>query len=219
MYQIRQYLNMSCPSGGTFSVCEKKSHFIGCCESTNPCDPGCSAGQLQNTSFNASLIGSIPDQQCNRGASFYMCATTNPPFWGCCKSNPCQTDNGCPASDLAPALLSAEASQYAVYLLPNMTTSINDTSASSTSATGSKLGKGLHLDRGAIIGLTLGLIVFTIAVSLGAITWCYKRHTKKKRKELNLRQSPVTPYIVDLSREKELGNSWEQTCRLAPQIG
>jgi hypothetical protein len=99
---------LSCPSGGFLNVCSghAESHFIGCCAS-NACSLGCSDGNLRNTSFEASLYHSSTDQICPQGASFYTCADLNPPFWGCCKTNPCTT-GGCPPGDLEASFLLIE---------------------------------------------------------------------------------------------------------------
>src|ERR1700761_4890538 len=93
---------LSCPSGGFLSVCYEsgQSGFIGCCNN-DPCSSlGCSDGNLQSTSFNTQYYGKIPDQGCSEvGALFHTCNSTSPPFWGCCKTNPCGP-SGCPTGDL-----------------------------------------------------------------------------------------------------------------------
>src|ERR1700760_2764187 len=129
------YLNMNYPSGGKLSICTQEggSNFIGCCESPNPCNGGCSDSQIQHTSLNASFVGQVPDQNCEAGARFYQCAHTSPPFWGCCKSNPC-TQNHCPQGDLSSAELSSMPANYSVYLR-SLTQSNSPSPAASSSTT------------------------------------------------------------------------------------
>lgn len=127
--------DMSCPSGGQFYACGDGSRFVGCCQS-NPCgSTGCAAGNLKPASFDPASWGQIPDQRCNAGL-FYTCSATNPPFWGCCQSNPCSSGSGCPADDLAGAFLSANPSDAQVFLGLNGTwEAAQGTSSTSTTET------------------------------------------------------------------------------------
>jgi len=102
---------LSCPLGGFLSVCYKsgQSQFIGCCDD-DACGPaGCSDGNLRNTSFTPGLPIILQDQNCIDGL-FWTCNFTSPPFWGCCKTNPCNNSSspGCPAADLAAAVIKNE---------------------------------------------------------------------------------------------------------------
>jgi hypothetical protein len=175
---------MSCPAGGMFSVCSQNgsSRFIGCCESLNPCDNGCSAGQMVPTSLNASFVGQVSDQDCPIEALFYQCKATTPPFWGCCKSNPCLS-NGCPQTDLAPATLSSVPSQYADYL-GNSTVGNNSSSAPSRSPSSSSVAKAKSTPASIIIGATLGAVIMLILVAAGA--WALKRKTKHSEPKLDV---------------------------------
>ncbi|KAF4633035.1 hypothetical protein G7Y89_g5091 [Cudoniella acicularis] len=47
---------------------------------------------------------------CPAGGQWYECTTGTTPFFGCCNSDPCQNDAGCPASDLEPAGLGTNSS-------------------------------------------------------------------------------------------------------------
>ncbi|KAF2459472.1 hypothetical protein BDY21DRAFT_191238 [Lineolata rhizophorae] len=103
--------NPSCPSGGSFHVCTSGSRFVGCCRSLDPCsDLGCSDGNIEPASFDASAYGTFSDQECPTGSSFYACADADPPFMGCCQSNPC--NEGCPDDDLTQAFLSPNSADW-----------------------------------------------------------------------------------------------------------
>jgi hypothetical protein len=173
---------MSCPAGGMFSICSQSdsSRFIGCCESLNPCNNGCSAGQIVPTSLNASFVGRVPDQDCPIEALFYQCNATTPPFWGCCKSNPCFS-NGCPQLDLAPAILSSVSSQYADYI-GNSTAGNNSSSAPSSSPSSTSVAKAKSTPASIIIGATLGAVIMLVLLAAGA--WALKRKTKHSEPKL-----------------------------------
>src|SRR5215472_15964668 len=98
-----QYINPSCPLGGSWFACPSGSRFLGCCTS-DPCQNGCPKNNLKAASFNATDYGQFANQQCTTG-QFYICQKTNPPFLGCCISNPCYAGQ-CPQKDLVPAFLS-----------------------------------------------------------------------------------------------------------------
>ncbi|RDI85335.1 Versicolorin B desaturase [Venturia inaequalis] len=130
------FFQPSCPSGGSFYVCNTlKSSFVGCCATdVDPCTSpnGCSKGNLRSTSFDKTYFGQFHDQSCNDG-SFYTCTGTKPgPFMGCCKSNPC-ANGGCAAVDLEAMRLSSDPKAAADFL----GTSVSTSSSSSTTATGS----------------------------------------------------------------------------------
>ncbi|KAI8963762.1 hypothetical protein F5Y11DRAFT_346213 [Daldinia sp. FL1419] len=96
---------LSCPSGGSFYVCESSpDHFIGCCE-TDPCSNGgqCLVGGLRPASYD-----NYPDDHQSCVAPYdenewYTCDLTTPKFMGCCLQNPC--GQGCPDWALIPARL------------------------------------------------------------------------------------------------------------------
>jgi hypothetical protein len=158
----------SCPAGGTFWLCPNTlSNFIGCCKSNGPCDSGCSASELQPTAVTASLVGTLPDQQCPSGAQFYQCANTSPPFWGCCKSDPCQ-QNGCPTQDLSPAIISSQQSQWQIYAPPNTTMP-----TSTPSPVGSKNTHGISV--GIIVGAAAGGVVAIILFFALIYFWAKRR--------------------------------------------
>jgi hypothetical protein len=102
-YQQRNTFEGTCASGGKWYACSSGSLFLGCCRS-DPCEKGCTQGNLEPAAFNKEDSGKSPDGSCGIGASFYTCSGNIPPFWGCCKSNPCN-GQGCPRSDLVGAFM------------------------------------------------------------------------------------------------------------------
>lgn len=119
-------LGLTCPSGGNFHICQdSKVRFVGCC-TTDPCADGsgqCAADDVRTASFDAAKYDAIPPESCaaDSSALWYTCRDADPPFLGCCRSNPC--NGGCPASDLAAARLSDDASQAAPFLTSSSPTS------------------------------------------------------------------------------------------------
>lgn len=106
--------NFTCPNAHptAYHACASSpaSHFVGCC-TTDPCTLGCTAGALLPASYNTRALpdpAAIPPLECyddvagaETGARFYVCPGANPPFIGCCRSDPCA--EGCPPGDLSPA--------------------------------------------------------------------------------------------------------------------
>ncbi|SMY20315.1 unnamed protein product [Zymoseptoria tritici ST99CH_1A5] len=156
---------MSCPSGASFYACGAGSKFVGCCAS-NPCGTtGCAAGSLRSTSFDSGQYNELPDQECSKGR-FYKCSAIDPPFWGCCSSNPCGT--GCPQSNLAGAFLSANEATAQPYLSLNTTWS--DSSSGKTPKDDSDPKSGGPKDKhetnvGAIAGGVVGGVVLIAIVA------------------------------------------------------
>ncbi|KAF2021835.1 hypothetical protein BU24DRAFT_404791 [Aaosphaeria arxii CBS 175.79] len=114
-------LPFTCPQGGTFHACASSpSSFLGCCTSSNPCTTSCFQGNLRPVSFPSSLYGQFPDASCGRDSLFYTCLSS-PPFWGCCKSNPCG-GSGCKDGDLTAAFADNPAQQAWYFSGANSTT-------------------------------------------------------------------------------------------------
>lgn len=118
------YFGLSCPSGGTFYICDGADiEFIGCCTS-DPCADNkgtCPDGHLRVASFSADAYDNLPAQDCNdpRGTEiWYTCKFTSPPFMGCCESNPC-AGGGCTRSKLVPAMLSKNENNKLSFLHPD----------------------------------------------------------------------------------------------------
>ncbi|KAF2815410.1 uncharacterized protein BDZ99DRAFT_550197 [Mytilinidion resinicola] len=105
----------SCPSEGIWYACAQGSgsQFAGCC-TQEACDGnGCPLGALQPATFNPAYFASFKDLGCPSDSQFYTCNATTPPFWGCCKSDPC-VQGHCPSGDLRAAYFATpeEFSEY-----------------------------------------------------------------------------------------------------------
>jgi hypothetical protein len=164
-----------CPAGGDWYVCTTGTQFLGCC-ADNPCQDGCSAGDLRPASYNTTYTGKFSDQQCDAGL-FYTCADTTPPFLGCCESNPCVIGN-CPQSDLAGAFLSSNPAEAGDFTASLSTTSATSTARASTitssiiptSAPGHP-----HLSIGVIVGIVVGSVVVFLGLAALLMVVCQRR--------------------------------------------
>ena len=185
----RQNINPSCPKGGKFYACESGTNFVGCCNA-EPCQRGCSDGNLVLTSFNPAAYGTFPDQQCPQGSRWYTCAYTEPPFMGCCKSNPC--GKGCPEGDLTAGFLDSNPRVAAPFLSSNNATSTasepSSTSASSTEPPPAKGGAG----PGAIAGGVVGGVAFLAFLILLAVFLFFRRRKALTAPELDGREATVS---------------------------
>ena len=109
-YPLKLSFDPSCSEGDIFYICDFDTSFLGCCDIDNysdhaPCEDACSNSTLESASFDPDKYGDIKDQDCSGGGDWYTCEVTNPPFMGCCLSDPC--DFGCPSDDLKPGFLSS----------------------------------------------------------------------------------------------------------------
>ena len=181
-------LGASCPKGGTFYTCQDSAtEFLGCCTS-NPCtaEAGgkCPQNNIRPTSFSSDSYDEILPQKCDSSepeALWYACKFNNPPFMGCCKSNPCASGS-CPAKDLAAAVLADEPDNRQIFLgeasTPTMEvakaspTSQSNITQSSAPTTGSS---GGGLSTGAIAGIAAGGAVLVLAL----IVFCVLRFRRK----------------------------------------
>jgi len=156
--------------------------------------------------------GILSDQQCEAG-QFWICTNAgnaNPPFFGCCKSNPCTT-GACPVGDLAPAYLNAQPASYAVFV--SVASASSSTTATTTATTGTADSTPIITSAGnsgtvtketkapivpIVIGVVVGVVVLLIAVILG---FCLiKRRKRKQNAEHVLAgqgQHPQTAYMRD----------------------
>ncbi|MCJ1457225.1 hypothetical protein MMC28_007592 [Mycoblastus sanguinarius] len=117
----------TCPDSSSFNVCSRGNGFLGCCSSSDsseisPCEgtigeDGCPGGTLEPASFDPAYYGDIQDQDCQTG-SWYTCKDTDPPFLGCCTSDPCSS-SGCPEGNLTAAYLSSNPESAADFLQPS----------------------------------------------------------------------------------------------------
>ena len=175
------YIDPSCPAGGSFFACPSGSRFLGCCQSDDVqgvCQNGCSAGNLKPSSFNASYYGQFSDQECSTG-QYYVCASTTPPFLGCCTSVACHNDDGCPASDLAPAFLSQNPAEAADFLSSSVSSS--DTSTSTSTSAAQVTVSSNHapaVSPAAIAGIVLGSVAFIAIAAFTAYIFLSRRRRK-----------------------------------------
>ncbi|KAK5661809.1 hypothetical protein OQA88_9911 [Cercophora sp. LCS_1] len=203
---------LSCPSGGSFYICQDNAtEFVGCC-TTNPCADGkgnCPKANLRVASFSSDYYDEIPAQQCSssdRTALWYTCAKNSPPFIGCCASNPCSAGS-CSSNNLVAARLSSDKSDREEFILmgkdPVTTSSSTTASSTSTSSpTGSLTSspspvpsdaiEAAHapLSTGAIIGIAAG----AGAVVLAFVAFILYRRWSNKREDR--RSDSATPFIT-----------------------
>ncbi|ROW15083.1 hypothetical protein VPNG_03412 [Cytospora leucostoma] len=86
---------LSCPYGGSFFICEgAQTQFLGCC-TEDPCagDVGhCHQTSLRYSSFSKDRYLNIKRENCAYPYdwnTWWTCQGAQPPFMGCCASNPC----------------------------------------------------------------------------------------------------------------------------------
>lgn len=115
------------------------------------------------------------DQNCTQStdASFYICKYTDPPFFGCCNSNPCKQD-GCPSSDLAQIVLSSNQTRAAA-MDPHP--AIEDESS--------------KLSKGAIVGVSIGGCAFLFVVITVMWRLYQRRKTRQREQDLSIQQATV----------------------------
>ncbi|KAK4161882.1 hypothetical protein QBC43DRAFT_322952 [Cladorrhinum sp. PSN259] len=214
-------LGASCPSGGSFYVCENaKTEFIGCCTS-DPCTTAnggsCPKANIRPASFSIDSYHEIPAQQCDSSEStalWYTCAENKPPFMGCCKSNPCSSGS-CKPNDFVAARLSSNKNDRQAFLgeartstLSTTTSSATETSsttsesATSTSSSDSSLGsqapqdtspKSGKLSEGGMIGIGVGAGVLVIV--LGILAFFFIKHRRNARHR-GPREDQITAFVT-----------------------
>ncbi|KAL2838551.1 hypothetical protein BJY01DRAFT_237446 [Aspergillus pseudoustus] len=168
--------HFTCPSGGTWYVCENAPYFVGCCSSdpctnvdansTSPCP------NVSPASFDTSIYDSILPNSCidSPNANWYACNFTDPPFLGCCSSPACGNDSGCPADDLlAAAWSSSSRGQFELF-------QDEDTGNDDDEGSG---GGGGGLSGGAIAGIVVGAVAGVVI--LAALIWFFLRRRKNKK--------------------------------------
>ncbi|ROW14714.1 hypothetical protein VPNG_03762 [Cytospora leucostoma] len=111
-------LGLSCPDGGKFYVCQdSKFRFLGCC-SSDPCADGsgdCPQSDLRYSSFDAGKYENISAQDCTGDGDWYTCSGLDIPFLGCCSSDACSNDDGCPTKNLLAAELSSNIASAEIF--------------------------------------------------------------------------------------------------------
>lgn len=128
----------SYPLNFTFYACDFGERFLGCCDNSSTADTcinGCPQKDLLPATFDAEYYDYVTEAACTSG-DWWSCASTSPPFLGCCLSNPCL--NGCPPGDLTAAIFSENQTDNPLYsAIPAALTSASLTTSSSTSAAAS----------------------------------------------------------------------------------
>ena len=207
----RQAFEPSCTSGGTWYSCGFGSRFVGCCRSSNACENGCSAGNLEPATFDPDSYGDFPDQECSIGL-WYTCTATNPPFLGCCKSNPCNIGS-CPAGDLAAGFLSND-SAIAASFSPtggaSSTPTINPTS-SPTSTSTTQPTSTHNVPAGAIAGGAVGGAIIAAGL-IGFLIYLRKKTSKSNI----VHHSPSPPEESLKSSATELFAGGSSKCKSSP---
>lgn len=187
---------LTCPSNGTFYICQDTStRFIGCCN-VDPCtrelDGDCPKSKLYKASYSASSGVELLPQDCadhSNGGSWYTCDHAVPPFLGCCINNPC--NNGCLEGNLVAAKLSDDPENASQLMVPETTVATATTSASSSSTSSSTTGSSTDNsspssmdDDSARAGLIAGISVAGVVILLlviAAYLW-FKRRERSRRK-------------------------------------
>lgn len=166
---------ISCPDGGSFYVCQgNTTQFLGCC-TEDPCAHGkgsCPDSALRNTSYSSSLYDSIPPQTCVDTGLWYTCAETNPPFMGCCLTNPCQSGS-CYGDNVTAARLSDNTTDASAF----------ETASPSASASSNSQMHNSSLSTGATVGIAIGSAVVALVVGI-VLFCCYKRFERKRNQQL-----------------------------------
>ncbi|KAI0603544.1 hypothetical protein F4775DRAFT_534156 [Biscogniauxia sp. FL1348] len=187
-------LGLSCPSRGTFYVCEHAAiRFIGCC-TVDPCADGsgvCPQANLATSSFSSDHYDDIPPQSCAapyNSSTWYTCKSSTP-FMGCCRTVPC--GEGCQQADLLPAMLSDDESQAQVFL--SGTTASDNSSSSGAPSNNSER---YSLSLGTILGISLGSAA-VVAVILGFLMyrcgwWARQKKSQQEAEEASKHYSVST---------------------------
>ncbi|KAJ4157028.1 hypothetical protein NW754_008670 [Fusarium falciforme] len=206
-------LGLTCPRGGDFYVCDKaKVQFIGCC-AIDPCanDGVCPEDQLVLSSFTKAKYNDLPPQSCDNSTStdedeealWYTCGFTNPPFLGCCTTNPCR-DAVCPSENLAPAVLSDNSTFRNNFLNPKgfnekatqSTLVVKPSSTALGDLEGVSDSEDSALGAGAVAGICVAAIVIVLLL-VGALWRLWQsRLTKRAVSNHRLSLSPTyTPFL------------------------
>ena len=224
-FDDRDYV--SCPVGGSFYLCADVNYdtFLGCCDA-NPCSGRmCSEDDLSPMGFGeeTSPAPDYPNHSCPYGGLWYTCADNDPPFQGCCDSDPCNGD-GCPKSDLRAAgvhtvevaggstftvpmssatwiIPSSDDMSLSYITIPTSTSSTQDLTTSSdysyytyTSPREYPLETGTSTaSRTATIAGGTVAAVVVLAILLGLACLYYKRRSKKQKASSTIAPTPVAP--------------------------
>lgn len=194
MSEARSHWGLACTDGGKFYICEDDdTQFVGCCLN-DPCGKNngtCPDGDLRATTFEPDNYDSLPGQDCDNSQgtdNFYTCASTSPPFFGCCSQNAC--GSGCPRDRLVPAKLSSIEKNRLDFLEPRAASSstASSTSATASSSSAADSNDDSGLSTGATAGIAVGAAVGGLLV-LGLLAWLFWWKPRQKKK---YEQAPQT---------------------------
>lgn len=176
--------NYSCPNANPDArqACAGGSKFVGCCM-RDACNLGCDADNLIPATFNTDFAGSVPPLECeDAGAKFYSCDNTSPPFLGCCKSDACSQQSGCPSDQLSGAKLGSDDAAATAFYSP---TGVASATASATSS------PKKSSSNGAIIGGAVGgVVAVALVIALAFFIWRRRRRSRDKAEEIALKNIP-----------------------------
>lgn len=180
-------LGLSCPEGGSFYVCKgAKTQFLGCC-TVDPCSDGtgdCPQDSLRYSSYSKDSYISIPSENCaspHNSSSWYTCSNAEPPFLGCCASNPC--NDGCSQDDLLAARVDDDPSNASVFLTATASSATSSTTSTSDGE------NSTSLSTGAIVGVAIGSS-FAALIAAVLLFFCYKRRERSRKNELGASGQP-----------------------------
>ncbi|KAH6847235.1 hypothetical protein B0I37DRAFT_397498 [Chaetomium sp. MPI-CAGE-AT-0009] len=167
MANAPQY-GVSCPSGGSFYICENNAtEFVGCC-TFDPCadDSGtCGHNNLRPASFrsDSDSYKDIPEQECSSlsmETKWYICANDKTNFMGCCHhANPCIAGS-CQAGYIVPARLSSNTFEREAFI-EVMEASAPAFTPTSTAATSNIESSS---NTGTVVGITIASTIGAIAI-------------------------------------------------------
>lgn len=202
-------LNLTCPSGGDFYICQRSTtQFIGCC-TFNPCTAGglCPQANLRSSSFEKSDYKIILPQICTDAtAKWYTCTEGSTPFLGCCTSDACSANEGCPTKDLAAAILSNEKNNSAIFITPisgTLSATISEPSATRTapSISDSQRSGSSGLPVGTLTGIIIGCVGF-IGFCILALLFTKRMLSKRLDSKQSTQQSHSQWFTSDSARSR-----------------
>ena len=142
---------------------------------------------LAPASFDMNDYGKFQDQECPSGSQWHSCKFTDPPFMGCCTSDPCSTSAGCPVGDLTAGFLSTNPG-VAADILPSSAVTMSSQTSPTASRTNSEATTTTtaqpanHTSRSAVIGSTIGGIAAVI-ITLASIVFLVYRTISRRRQQ------------------------------------
>ena len=183
-HEVQSALGTTCKDNASFYVCyEKESKFLGCC-TIDPCktDDGlCPDDDLAYSSYDPGSHNQISQQSCQSDrpdVQWWTCTGPDPPFMGCCSTNPCVEDDGCPNDQLFPARLSDDPEYAKSFLSEEEQKEMNSSGG---------------LSKGAVGGIAAGATIGGLLI-IGAIVWFLLRRRKQKKLAAAPSASAYEPY-------------------------